>query len=127
MKSFGSLLVPIVIVVLLYLFLLRPSQRQQKKQQQVQRELVPGERVMLGSGIHGTLTRVEEGRAWLEIAPGVEIEVERRAVVRREEPATDQDLTGSPLDAPNETEHPQGGEPAPAPEGGPARTGNESD
>jgi len=71
--------------------------RQRKKvaaqAQQLQESLKPGARVMTTAGIHGTVTGLGETTVILDIAPGVPVTFERRAVVQVVQP-TVADVTG---------------------------------
>ena len=91
MKDYGSLLVPLLILVLMWAVLIRPARRQQQRQRQIQQDISPGDRVVLASGFFGTVDRIDGTRTWIELAPGVVVEVARQAVVRREEPGPEGD------------------------------------
>ena len=64
----------------LYFLLLRPQQKRAKEQQAKLAALEAGARVMTISGIIGTISHLGEKQAILEIAPGVEITVDKRAL-----------------------------------------------
>ncbi|MGN0065527.1 MAG: preprotein translocase subunit YajC [Nocardioides sp.] len=75
--------VPFVLVLLFFwLFLIRPQQRRQREVARMQSEVGVGSRVMLSSGIFGTVTSVTDQRARVELAPGVEVEVMRAAIAQ---------------------------------------------
>jgi preprotein translocase subunit YajC len=71
--------------------------RQRKKmaaqQQQLQDSLKPGARVMTTAGIHGTVSGLGETTVILDIAPGVPVTFERRAIMQVVQP-TVADVTG---------------------------------
>jgi preprotein translocase subunit YajC len=76
-------LLPFVLIALLFWFLLiRPQRRRQQELAATQRGIGPGTQVMLGSGIYGTVTSVEDDAVHLEVAPGTVMKVARQAVVR---------------------------------------------
>jgi preprotein translocase subunit YajC len=80
--------------VVLYLFILRPQRSRLRKQQLDQDSLEVGDDVMTSAGIFGTITDIDEDTdvVTVEIAPGTEVRMLRRAVSRRfEEPASDED------------------------------------
>lgn len=89
MGELASLL-PLVVIVLLFWFLIiRPASRRQKDQAKLQSAVAAGDRVMLTSGIFGTVTGEADDRLTVEVADGVAIEVVRGAigsVIPREEP-----------------------------------------
>ena len=73
----------IALMGLAFYFLIMPAQR--KRQQAAQRtmnELEPGARVMLGSGLFGTVVSVGEKQVVLEISPGAELTVLKQAIAR---------------------------------------------
>jgi len=82
-----SLLPLLAIVLLFWLLVVRPQQKRQKATQQLQASLEPGNRVMLSSGIFGTVSSLEEDRVRVVVAEGVELEVVRAAVAQVEQPA----------------------------------------
>lgn len=64
----------------LYFLMIRPQQKRQKEQQNLMNSLEPGVRVMLISGIFATIKYVGDKQAVVEIAPGVEMTVDKRAI-----------------------------------------------
>ncbi|MEI7057000.1 preprotein translocase subunit YajC [Nocardioides sp. CCNWLW239] len=85
----------IVIIVLFYFLLIRPQQKRAKQARELQLNLQPGDRVMLTSGLFGTVAEVEETTTNIkvEIADGVVIQVVRQAVAQKvtEAPADESD------------------------------------
>ncbi|MFT3969684.1 MAG: preprotein translocase subunit YajC [Micropruina sp.] len=65
-----------------YFLLIRPQQKRAKKQQEMTNSLEPGTRVMLSSGVFGTIRHLGERQAIIEIAPGIEMTVVKQAVVK---------------------------------------------
>jgi len=92
-KELVPLLWIVAIAVIFWLLIIRPAQRRQKEISQVQASIVPGEAVVLTSGIFATVIDTDSDDATLvvEIAPGVNVKVARGAVgtVVRNEPADD--------------------------------------
>ena len=83
-KSSGSYLFLVAIIVLfglLYFVTIRPQRNRQRAAQQTQREIVPGTRVRTTAGMYGTVTSIEDPDVVLEIAPGVEVRLLRRAIM----------------------------------------------
>ncbi len=87
-SSGGSSLLPFVFIVLIfaamYFLFIRPQQRRARETQAMQSQLGPGDEVMTGSGIYGTVTEVDTdaGTVGLEIAPEVVVTIARGAVSR---------------------------------------------
>ncbi|HET6625721.1 MAG TPA: preprotein translocase subunit YajC [Nocardioidaceae bacterium] len=76
-------ILPLVLIVLAFWFLvIRPSRKRQQDMTRVQNSVEAGSRVMLGSGIYGTVVAVADDTVQLEVAPGTAIKVARQAVVR---------------------------------------------
>ncbi len=102
MTELVSFLPLAAIAVLFWLMVIRPASRRQKALARVQSALAPGQRVMLSSGIFGTVTSVVDDRVRVEIAPGVEIEVVRPAIGSVE--ASDEDRPDAPPSTPTDGE-----------------------
>ncbi len=105
-SSGGSGVVFIIVIafLVLYLIVIRPQRRRQAQQQQATSELNVGDEVLTAGGIYGTISRVDEDRVTVEIAPKLEVQVARRAIAGV--------LTEPEPDTGAETEEPQddGGE-----------------
>ena len=79
--SFTPILIVVVIGVAVYFLMMRPQQRRRKQMAQVSNELQPGQRVRTTAGIYGTIVAVDGQDLDLEIAPGVEVRIMRRAIM----------------------------------------------
>lgn len=82
----STILLIALMVVAFYLLLLRPQKKRQQAQQRTMSEIQPGSRVLLGSGIFGTVVSVGEKQAVLTTAPGVEMTVLKQAIARVVQP-----------------------------------------
>lgn len=92
-------LVPLVAILALFWFMVvRPQQRRQKAVVSLQNSIEVGQRVMMSSGIFGTVTSVADDRARLQIAPGTEIEIARAAIAKVDVPATEAVADDAPTD-----------------------------
>lgn len=80
-SNYSAILVIVVVFGLIYMLLIRPQRNRQRRAQQTQGEVTPGQRVTTTAGIYGTVTSVDGQDLELEIAPGVEIRIMRRAVM----------------------------------------------
>jgi preprotein translocase subunit YajC len=88
----ASTLLPLAAIFLVFwLLIIRPQQRRQKALQDLRRALQPGDRVMLTSGIFGTLRSSDGDRATVEIAPGTVIEIASGAVASVEKSSDEDD------------------------------------
>ena len=78
----STILLIALMVVAFYFLLLRPQKKRQQAQQKTMNEIVPGTRVLLGSGIFGTIISAGEKQAVLETSPGVQVTVLKQAIAR---------------------------------------------
>ena len=82
MKDLGVLL-PLILIVLAFFFLvLRPARARQREFLKVQRELTPGARVMIASGIFGDIVSVSDDTIELRVAANTVLTVKRQAVAQ---------------------------------------------
>lgn len=77
-----NIVILLAMVAIFFFIVLRPAQQRKKRFQQIQSALEPGKRVMLTSGIHGTLLEVGDQTVELEITPGTVITVARQAIAQ---------------------------------------------
>jgi preprotein translocase subunit YajC len=79
----------VVLAVLVWLLLVRPQRRRQLAHAAMQDEVVVGDEIITAGGIHGEVVADEGEVIRVEIAPGVVVILDRRAiaaVARDEEP-----------------------------------------
>jgi preprotein translocase subunit YajC len=81
-STFSTLLLVALMVAAFYFLILRPQRKRQQEMQQTMRALEPGARVMLSSGLFGTVVSVGEKQIVLEISPGAELTVLKQAIAR---------------------------------------------
>jgi preprotein translocase YajC subunit len=94
----------VLIVLVFYLLILRPQRRRQQRAAQMQGAIVPGQTVRTTAGIYGTVVSADDRDVIVQIAPGVEIRMMRRAI-----------MDVIPDDAPTESESGGPDEPEPHP------------
>lgn len=92
-----SLVLIALMIVAFYFLILRPQKKRQQAIQQTLSSLTPGSRVLLGSGLFGTLVSIGDRQAVLEVSPGVELTVLKQAIVRAVTEA-DEDSPAEELD-----------------------------
>lgn len=74
-------LLPIILMfVLLYFMLIRPQMKRAKEHKTMVEALRKGDEVVAAGGVLGKLTRIGEGYVSLEIAPEVEVNVQKASV-----------------------------------------------
>ncbi|MFT8395447.1 preprotein translocase subunit YajC [Propionibacterium sp.] len=111
----GSSLIILVVVMFaaMYFLMIRPQKKQQQKQRDMLAAAKPGARVMLTSGIFGSIRAAGDKQLVIELAPGVDITVVRQAVAKIIAPEeeefeyADVDQDAEP-DEPAETSAPEG-------------------
>jgi preprotein translocase subunit YajC len=67
-------------IVGMWFFMLRPQQKKQKEHQQMLANLGKGDEVVTSGGVLGRVKDVSDQFVTLEIAPGIEIKVQKFAV-----------------------------------------------
>ncbi len=77
-----SLLPMIAIFAIFYFLMIRPQQRQKGERQRMLDALKRGDRVVTTSGLHGTVTNLNEQTVVLRVADQVKLEFDRSAVAR---------------------------------------------
>lgn len=82
MQNYSTLVMIALMVFAFYFLILRPQKKRQQAIQATLNSLTPGNRVLLGSGIFGTIVSLGDRQAVLEISPGVEMTVLKQAIVR---------------------------------------------
>ena len=75
-----SLLILIVLGGILYMLLVVPRRRRQREHIAMQDSIDVGDEVITAGGLHGRVHSVGDGTLELEIAKGVVVTVDRRAV-----------------------------------------------
>lgn len=71
-----------IMIAAMYFLMIRPQQKRAKEHQTMLNDLSEGSRVMLTSGIFGTIRHLGEKQAVIELAPGSEITILRQAIMR---------------------------------------------
>lgn len=84
-SAFGLLLPLLLMGGVFYFMLIRPQRRRQRQQAALLGALEVGDEVMTAGGVFGTLTGIDDDTdtVTVEIAPGTEIKMLRRAISQR--------------------------------------------
>ncbi|HJV13717.1 MAG TPA: preprotein translocase subunit YajC [Propionibacteriaceae bacterium] len=82
MQQYSTLIFIALLVLAFYFLIMRPQRKRQQAMQQTMNALSPGDRVMLASGLFGTVVSVGSRQVVLEISPGAELTVLKQAVSR---------------------------------------------
>ncbi len=82
MQQYSTLIFIAALVAAFYFLILRPQRKRQQTQQRTMNALSPGSRVMLASGVFGTVVSVGPRQVVLEISPGAELTVLKQAITK---------------------------------------------
>lgn len=83
----GNIILIVVMLVVFYALLILPQRRQQKQRQQMMQSMGPGAKIMTTSGIYGRVVSVQDDILRVNVADGVDLDMDPRAVMRVVEPA----------------------------------------
>jgi len=81
-SSITGMLPLILMFVVLYFVMIRPQMKRQKEHKAMIEALAKGDEVATSGGLMGKVTKLDDSRIGLEVAPGVEVQVQRQAVVQ---------------------------------------------
>lgn len=70
----------VVIFVIFYFLMLRPQLKKQKEHRKLLESLQSGDEVVLASGIMGQVRSVEDNIVMVEIAPNVNVQVQKTSI-----------------------------------------------
>lgn len=82
--SIAGLLVPLVLMGgLFYFLLIRPQKRRSTMQNRLLESLEVGDEIMTAGGIFGTVKDMDEDSVTVEIAPGTDVRMVKRAIAQK--------------------------------------------
>ena len=103
-----------LMVVLVWFLLIMPQRRRQQAQRQAREAVNPGDTILTAGGIYATVREVREHDLTVEIAPGLEVRLDRRAIATNvphaeeadedDDPPAEEPLELEPVAASHETE-----------------------
>ena len=80
-SALGGTLVQLALILLIFYFLLiRPQQKRNKAHHDMVMALKVGDKVMTNGGVYGKVTKINGSELSLEVAPDVNIKIERMAI-----------------------------------------------
>jgi preprotein translocase subunit YajC len=105
----GFLFIIVIGFLLIWLIVVRPQKKRQNQQQQMLQELNVGDEVLTAGGIYGTVSALDDDEVTVEIAPGTQVRVARRAIagITRDEPEDEEPEGHAEHDEPGEHEEPE--------------------
>lgn len=81
-SSLMSMLPLVLMFVVLYFVMIRPQMRKQKEHRAMIEALARGDEVATAGGLLGTVTKLGDAYVTVQIANGVEVQLQRSAVVQ---------------------------------------------
>ena len=81
-SSLTSMLPLVLMFVVLYFIMIRPQMKKQKEHRAMIDALAKGDEVATAGGLLGRVTAIGEGNLTVQIATGVEVQMQRSAVVQ---------------------------------------------
>jgi preprotein translocase subunit YajC len=81
-SSLLSLLPLVLMFVVLYFIMIRPQMKRQKEHKAMIEALAKGDEVVIGGGVLGRVIKLGDSIIHVEVATGVELQVQRAAVVQ---------------------------------------------
>jgi preprotein translocase subunit YajC len=107
----STLIIVVVLFIFAWLFLVLPSRRRQRSHQAMQDSVSLNDEIITAGGLHGFVREVTDDEVRLEIADGVVVRIDRRAIaaVAEDLPADDED-DGEPGDLAGGEDPEDGGE-----------------
>ena len=82
MGSLTGMLPLVLMFVVLYFIMIRPQMKRQKEHRAMIDALAKGDEVVTAGGLLGKVTKLGEGYLSVEVANGVEVQLQRSAVVQ---------------------------------------------
>ncbi len=77
-----SLLPLVLMFVVLYFIMIRPQMKRQKEHKAMVETLAKGDEVVIGGGLLGRVAKLGDSYLQVEVASGVELQVQRAAVLQ---------------------------------------------
>jgi preprotein translocase subunit YajC len=82
MSSLTGMLPLVLMFVVLYFVMIRPQMKKQKEHRTMLAALASGDEVATAGGLLGKVTKLGESHLTLELSPGVEVQLQRHAIVQ---------------------------------------------
>ncbi|WP_310644465.1 preprotein translocase subunit YajC [Limnohabitans sp.] len=82
MSSLTGMLPLVLMFVVLYFVMIRPQMKRQKEHKAMIDALAKGDEIATAGGLLGKVTKLGDNTLSLEVSPGVEVQLQRHAVVQ---------------------------------------------
>ena len=81
-SMWSTLIFMLLLIVVFFLFFFRPQSKKAKEEQKFRDGLQKGDKVVTIGGFHGKVVEVKESTVIISLAPNMEVEVEKTALVQ---------------------------------------------
>lgn len=81
-SMYSSLIFIVLLIVVFWLFFIRPQSKKAKEEQKFREGLKKGDKVVTIGGFHGKVVEVKDTTVIISLAPNMEVEVEKTALVQ---------------------------------------------
>lgn len=87
-SGLSGMLMIVAMIAIFYFIMIRPQSKKNKELKKQREAMQKGDKVITAGGIHGRIRNVKDSTIFVEVAPGVEIEVDKGSIypVASEEP-----------------------------------------
>ena len=76
----SGMIMIIAMIVIFYFFMIRPQSKKQKEIKKARESMQTGDKVVTAGGIHGKIKEISDVTINIEVAPGVQIKVDKTSV-----------------------------------------------
>lgn len=83
----GSMLMILPMVAIFYFLLIRPQQKQEKQRRELVSSLQTGDKVVMNSGLHGTIVQLTEQTVTIDAGSDTRLTFDRGSIARSGSPA----------------------------------------
>ena len=77
-----TLVFMLLLIVVFWMFFIRPQSKKAKEEQKFRDSLQKGDKVVTIGGFHGKVVEVKDSTVIISLAPNMEVEVEKTALVQ---------------------------------------------
>ncbi|HET8595454.1 MAG TPA: preprotein translocase subunit YajC [Intrasporangium sp.] len=90
----SSLLI-LALPILLLVWMFWTTSKRQKAMRNFSSSLSVGEQIITSAGIYGTIRHLDDQSAWVEVAEGITLQIDRRAIAMKQSDVTASGPTGT--------------------------------
>ena len=79
-SAWSGMIMIVAMIVIFYFFMIRPQNKKQKELKKAREAMKKGDKVVTAGGIHGRIKDLKDTYVMLEIAPNVNIKIDKASV-----------------------------------------------